>query len=672
MRVFRFWPVLSALTLSLIVPGGTPAREGGKSPYLGFEDDLPPWTAEVKAAEKLWAEGRREQALERWERARELGYQDSLVLARLGLAYYERGDYAGAVSCLAPARIGVEQGAGEEGLKLELYRALCDSLFRLGRRTEALIGYRRALAVYPADLELRLGLAETHLAGGGFPAARAEAEKALALAPGHPRALAVLGRAAEAAGDFARAAAAYRGVLAAEPARSRERFALGCLLFYRFSDLPAAAAELALVLAYEPAHAPARALLAEILLREGKPEEAEIEARRALADDPESYNALVILGRISLGRDDRAAEEFFRRAYALDPAPAGAEYGLGVLALQAAKPVEAEVRLRRALRREPGMFEAAYHLGVALDRQGKRAEARKVFLGLVESRPDYFPAHLALGKSFLQVSDPASALPYFLNAAALNKDDWEARFYAGKAFLALEKYRQALEEFAVSAALAPLNPAVGNETGLAYWKLGETAKAEEAFRKALALDPDYIRARINLSVLAAGLRRFPSAAEEYRQALIIRPGEIRWGYPEEPGELLREISEGLSRHLATGVDYISLYELAGNLAHGEGVRELVPLLEKLSASQPRQPGYPFLLGLCAQDAGDLSRAESYFNRALQLDLDFAPAHLSLGRLLLLRDRPREARSHLEAFLSLAPPGPGADAAAELLGSLPPE
>jgi len=670
MKVFL---AILATGLCLVLPAGSPSVRGEEEPsrYLGFEDNLPPWWAAAREGESLWTQDRREEAVACWEKARRQGYGDSLTLARMGLFYHTRGDYAPAASLLARARPGLELGAGDEIMLLQLYLALADSLHRLGRRAEASINYRRALRTSPESEEACLGLAELYLESGKFLPARRQATRALELSPDQPRALAILGRVAEREGDYEAAAAAYRAVLSVAPDREAERFSLAYLLFYHLRDYSGASGLLETLLESNPDQADARALLAQIRLMEGDLDAARREAGKALELDDSSYNALVILGRLALAEEDLAgAAGFFQKAYTVDRNLAAAEAGLGMLALEEGRLVEAEDRLRRARRLEPDLSEASYHLGVVLERAGKREEALETFRELVADHPGYFPGHLALGKLLFLGGRYGEAIPFFLNAAALRRDSWEARFFTGKCFLAQGKYVKAIEELTLASELAPDHPAVLGELALARWRLGETSAAEELFVRALDADPDYVRARINLAVLRASGSSSSDSSEQYRRALIVRPGEISWGYEEEPGELLREISEGLSDHLATGIDYVSLYRLAENLVEGDAaIRELIPLLESLSVDHPRQPGYPYLLGLCHQRLGSVARAEHYFNRALQLNLDFAPAHLSLGKLFLLQARPGPARTHLEAFLALWPQGPEAAAARSLLAGM---
>ncbi|HOO77971.1 MAG TPA: tetratricopeptide repeat protein [bacterium] len=665
-------PIVAAVALGAVgTPGGgapTPPLET----YLSYEGNLPRWWSAAQAGWRCWEEGKEAEAVARWEAAQEDGFQESRAFFRMGIHYYEAGEWERAAVYLARSRPWVEAESGDPVLKLRLYRSLGRALAELGRIDEAMINYRRALALDPADTAARVGLAGLCLRRGMIGAAESEADKVLENDPGNARALLIMARAAEQDGGYSRAAGIYRRILAADPAADDARLALGRILYYRLADPASARKELKEYLLRRPDDPSALAVLAEADLVLGDREAAGEAAARAVALDPRSYRGLVILGQLAFGKGEYStAREFYRRAWESDRSLAPAEYGLGMVALQEGKLVEAEQFLRRACAHAPGFADAEYNLGVVFERGGRTEEAEGVFRKLVSEQPGYFPGHLAMGGLLYNQRRIKDALPFFLNAAALDRNRWEPYYYVGKCLIDQGRYRPALEALESAARIAPGNASVLTDIGVARQRLGDLDAAREAFASALEIEPDSIRARIDLALLEQEASRPGRAREEYRRALIVRPGDVRWGYEYEPGDMLRELSEGLSRHLATGVDYISLFGLIENVSRDDpAFPEMVPLLEKLLVEHPREPGYPYLIGLCFQRMNDASRAEHYFSRALQIDLDFAPAHLSLGRMYLLQERFPEARAHLEAFVALVPRGEASDAARVLLESLP--
>jgi len=151
------------------------------------------------------------------------------------------------------------------------------------------------------------------------------------------------------------------------------------------------------------------------------------------------------------------------------------------------------------------------------------------------------------------------------------------------------------------------------------------------------------------------LMREGEASVLYKQAVIIKPGEISWGYAGEKKDFLETIIASLEDYLPSGVDYLSVYMIVENVSRtGSTFSELIPLLEEKVKSRPFEPRYLHLLGMAYQEVGKIDRAEKCYARALQIDSDFATAHLSLGKLYARQGRSVSARTHLEAFLTLFP------------------
>ena len=63
-------------------------------------------------------------------------------------------------------------------------------------------------------------------------------------------------------------------------------------------------------------------------------------------------------------------------------------------------------------------------------------------------------------------------------------------------------------------------------------------------------------------------------------------------------------------------------------------------------------------GFAYQQAGDLSRAERWFNAALQLDPTLTTAWFGLGQVRLLQHRPEEAIPYLKKAVELEPTAEG--------------
>jgi len=106
----------------------------------------------------------------------EAAQQDSADWAALGVAAYERGNFAGALTLYEGALVGSPDDAQLLDLQGE---ALCE----LGRHEEALFSLNRALTIEPDLAYAHSHKAQVLLQLGRFEEARASAEDAIRFAP---------------------------------------------------------------------------------------------------------------------------------------------------------------------------------------------------------------------------------------------------------------------------------------------------------------------------------------------------------------------------------------------------------------------------------------------------------------------------------------------------------
>ena len=204
------------------------------------------------------------------------------------------------------------------------------ALRRAGRGDEALLQLQQAARLDPASAKPQLELAELYAERGELELAIARQRDAALREPGDARyalrlgqLLLQAGRGAEAREALARAGAR----LDAEPAASRALRQLHALASARAalagSDLAAARSHLDALLALDPASLPARALQAQLALREGRPEAAlaplaEWSARMPDAGEPHAWQGIALL---RLGRTEEARAALERaRALGFDSA----------------------------------------------------------------------------------------------------------------------------------------------------------------------------------------------------------------------------------------------------------------------------------------------------------------------------------------------------------------
>jgi tetratricopeptide (TPR) repeat protein len=190
-------------------------------------------------------------------------------------------------------------------------------------------------------------------------------ERALAIAPGYPEALAGLGGALIRNGQPERAVPHYLEAVTLRPDYADAQYGLGLAL-----------------------------------ARLGRLDEATTHYRRALELRPDDAETHVALGAAmtDLGRQERAIEHH-RGALAIQPDHVEAHVGLGVALTRLGRLDEAVAHYERALRVDPRHAVAHNNLGSALAMQGRIAEAARYFARAVALEPGYDEARRNLDQA---------------------------------------------------------------------------------------------------------------------------------------------------------------------------------------------------------------------------------------------------------------------------------
>ncbi len=291
------------------------------------------------------------------------------------------------------------------------------------------------------------------------------------------------------AGRLAEAEAAYRRVLAREPAQPSALYLCGLLLLA--TARPAAAEPLlAAAAALRPAHAETCFAHANALHRNGNRVAAIARLRALLAREPDHLGA-----RVNLSNCLR-------------------EYGEQEAALAEA---EAACRLR------PASAPAETTRAAALLALKRPAEAIASYRAAIACGPRHAAAHAGLAAAFLHAERPAEALASADAALLLAPALAEAEFLRAMALAALGT---------APAAITGLERAIARDPGhaKAHLNLGNLlanedrlAAAERHCRRAIALDPDLVEAHASLAHLLTAQGRTDEAIAACDEALARAP-----------------------------------------------------------------------------------------------------------------------------------------------------
>ncbi|HVM49081.1 MAG TPA: tetratricopeptide repeat protein, partial [Candidatus Acidoferrum sp.] len=213
--------------------------------------------------------------------------------------------------------------------------------------------------------------------------------RAIALYPQEVEALGNLGYACAQKGQAAEAITWYQAALQANPAHAATHNNLGNVLS-GLGKLDDAIREYQLALKYEPEYAEAHNNLGIAYAQQGRFDNAVLEFRAAIrfkAAYAIAHNGLANVFTLR-GQYAEAVPEY-EEALRLDPAYAEAQNGLGYALAGAGRADEAIGHYEEALRLSPGYVVAHYNLGCALARLGRREEAIAQLNEALRLQPDY-------------------------------------------------------------------------------------------------------------------------------------------------------------------------------------------------------------------------------------------------------------------------------------------
>jgi tetratricopeptide (TPR) repeat protein len=240
-----------------------------------------------------------------------------------------------------------------------------EGLFEEGRYAEARAAYQEALGSLDPEpaARLRSRIGDTYLAEGDTAAARAEYEQALPLIPAEEQAHIRLqmARSYEQEQDWEQARLQYEQVVPLLPADGQAQVLLQIARTHDIQeDRTGAIAALERALAADPDNAPALQLIADLLSREGRDEEAEAYLARLPEDAELPADMLVNAGirHYNEGRMEEALEQL-DRAVTQDAQLADAYYYRGVVLLGLQRNDEAKADLERLLELAPDHPNAA-------------------------------------------------------------------------------------------------------------------------------------------------------------------------------------------------------------------------------------------------------------------------------------------------------------------------
>jgi tetratricopeptide (TPR) repeat protein len=443
-------------------------------------------------------------------------------------------------------------------------------------------------------------------------------------------------------------------------------------------DRAAAAALVEEILAREPGDLNALLAKSELLLLDGKHDEALATSLRVVDADPQSARAQFQLGKIHAARRELTeAAAALTQAQKLQPSLLAAKIELSRVLLAQQKPDEAMIQLSEVLRTQPQDGDAQVLFARALMAKGNAAVAEPRMRQLAAEYPNSATVQAQLGRMQLMKGDLASARVTFERTLALDAANLDA--LGGLTSLDIRAKNTAAARARIDSRIATnrSNPDLHLLAARLYASIGDAPAAERSLREALALDSSRFEAYSMLGSLYASQRRLDDARAEFEKLAEARP------------------STGVGSYTLVGI----IHELQNNRAAAKATYEKVMALDSRAAVAANN-----LAWLIAEANGDLDVALRlaqtakaqlperhevndtlgwiYYKRglytlavpALVESVEAAPRNASnryhLGMAYAKAGDNAKARESLQQALSLNPTLPEADEVKAVLASLP--
>lgn len=372
-----------------------------------------------------------------------------------------------------------------------------DAVAKLTRVKELAPGYR--FAADPQGLDQYLGMAQ-YAAGQVEEAARTFAASPTTATT--PTAHLMRAEMAMRSGDAAAAEEAARKVLEADPGNAGGSIILGAALL-QTSKAAEAERTIAKLLQREPGHVRARMMLGEIHARQGKQDEALASFERVLEADP--GNGVALRRVVSLlARSGRGDEAVDRCDSALRAAPENAEFQeiMGNLLVGKGDFTGAEDFFKRAVALDAKRSSSHFSLGMIFERSNRPQDAIDAYEKAIEISPEFGAAANNLAWLYAEAGNELErAWQLAERARTALPNDPNVVDTLGWVHYKSGSYNRAISLFESCVAKVPKNAIFHYHLGMAYLKSGDSTQARASLQKSLDLDPSHSSAAEAAEVL---------------------------------------------------------------------------------------------------------------------------------------------------------------------------
>jgi tetratricopeptide (TPR) repeat protein len=311
--------------------------------------------------------------------------------------------------------------------------------------------------------------------------------------------------------------------------------------------------------------------------------------------------------------DNRAAEDAFRKALALDPQSVELLNNLAISVARQGREDEAISLYEQALKLKKDDPITRRNLGVAYFRAHRYGDALPLLRAFAAATPTFQSLDLT-GLDLFALDQFRVAAGYLEQASRMQPDDLPTLDILGKAYWRARNYSGVTNVFKRIMAIDPNSPEAHFMLGMAYDIEYDEAKAFKEFQAALAADPNFPAVHSSLGLIDFREHKVPEAELEFKQELSQNPQDPISNYMM--GRILREATQPA---------------------------QAVPYLAVAVKVNPSYRDALFELGQCYMELNEPKEALSPLEKAAEADPNFDQAHFVLGKAYQMLGRPLDAQ-----------------------------
>jgi protein O-GlcNAc transferase len=258
--------------------------------------------------------------------------------------------------------------------------------------------------------------------------------------------------------------------------------------------------------------------------QQGKLVEAERHYDAVLKSQPDSFEALHMLGVIALqtGRLERGVK-IIRKAVALNENSAIAFNNLAKGLKDLGQFDEAIVYFERSIALAPGFADAHFSYGTALHLMNRFEDALVHFEKAIALNPKFIAALNNRGLALAKLKRFTEALASYERALAIQPNFGDAHNNRGNVLNALMRFDDALASFNRAIAARTDSAEAHCNRGNVLLELERFDDAVAAFDRAIAIRPHFAEAHRGRGTALANLNRFGEAIASFDRAIAIKP-----------------------------------------------------------------------------------------------------------------------------------------------------